>query len=106
MTGVQTCALPIFGRATPPPEAPPEAPTLPVPPVVQPIGDVGIHRSVAELELSVRSRKALQRLGAVSLGELIAHSEAELMGIKNFGQTSLTEIKQQLARFGLSLRSQ
>lgn len=95
-----------LGRATPPPEAPAETPTLPAPPVVPPAGEAGFNRSVAELELSVRSRKALQRLGVVTLGELVAHSEAELMGIKNFGQTSLTEIKQQLARFGVSLRSQ
>lgn len=59
---------------------------------------------VAELELSVRSRKAIQRLGITTIGELAQQSEAELMTIKNFGQTSLNEIKRQLARFGLSLR--
>ena len=71
------------------------------------MGDASVHlrRSVAELELSVRSRKALQRLGIVTLAELMQRSEPELMAIKNFGQTSLTEIKQQLAMFGLSLRS-
>jgi DNA-directed RNA polymerase subunit alpha len=59
---------------------------------------------VAELELSVRSRKALQRLGISTIGELAQQSEAELMTIKNFGQTSLNEIKRQLERFGLALR--
>ncbi len=62
-----------------------------------------VNRSVSELELSVRSRKALQRLGVATLGELIQHTEAELLTIKNFGQTSLTEIKGQLTKFGLSL---
>ena len=62
------------------------------------------NRSVAELELSVRSRKALQRLGITTLGELVARSEAELILVKNFGHTSLQEIQQQLARHGLALR--
>ena len=61
-------------------------------------------KSVADMELSVRSRKALQRLNINSLGELASRTEDELLGCKNFGQTSLNEIKQQLAAFGMSLR--
>jgi DNA-directed RNA polymerase subunit alpha len=61
-------------------------------------------KPVADLELSVRSRKALQRLNISSIGELASRTEAELLGCKNFGQTSLNEIKQQLATFGLGLR--
>jgi len=61
-------------------------------------------KPVADLELSVRSRKALQRLNIGSIGELTSRTEAELLGCKNFGQTSLNEIKQQLATFGLGLR--
>jgi DNA-directed RNA polymerase subunit alpha len=63
-----------------------------------------VAKSVADLELSVRSRKALQRLNITTLGELTQKTEAELLGCKNFGQTSLSEIKQQLGSFGLSLR--
>jgi DNA-directed RNA polymerase subunit alpha len=63
-----------------------------------------LNKSVADLELSVRSRKALQRLNINSLGELAARTEDELLGCKNFGQTSLNEIKQQLASFGMGLR--
>jgi DNA-directed RNA polymerase subunit alpha len=61
-------------------------------------------KTVADLELSVRSRKALQRLNINSLGDLAARTEDELLGCKNFGQTSLNEIKQQLTTFGMSLR--
>ena len=61
-------------------------------------------KSVADLELSVRSRKALQRLNIATIGELASRTEAELLGCKNFGQTSLNEIKQQLGTFGLGLR--
>jgi DNA-directed RNA polymerase subunit alpha len=63
-----------------------------------------LNKSVADMELSVRSRKALQRLNIASLGELASRTEDELLGCKNFGQTSLNEIKQQLASYGLSLR--
>jgi DNA-directed RNA polymerase subunit alpha len=61
-------------------------------------------KSVADLELSVRSRKALQRLNINSIAELASRTEDELLGCKNFGQTSLNEIKQQLTSFGLGLR--
>src|SRR5271155_3690921 len=63
-----------------------------------------LSKNVADLELSVRSRKALQRLNINSLGELASRTEDELLGCKNFGQTSLNEIKQQLGTFGMTLR--
>ena len=70
-------------------------------------GDVApevLGKAVQDLELSVRSRKALQRLNINTLGELAARTEDELLGCKNFGQTSLNEIKQQLTTFGMNLR--
>ncbi len=91
-----------LGQAVQPPEPP--APVVPLLRVASVDASVHTKRPVTELELSVRSRKCLQRLGIATLGELIQRSEAELLGIKNFGQTSLTEIKRQLAIFGLSLR--
>jgi DNA-directed RNA polymerase subunit alpha len=63
-----------------------------------------LAKSVVDLELSVRSRKALQRLNINTIGELASRTEAELLGCKNFGQTSLNEIKQQLTTFGIDLR--
>jgi DNA-directed RNA polymerase subunit alpha len=63
-----------------------------------------LMKNVNELELSVRSRKALQRLGINTVGELATRTEAELLGVKNFGQTSLLEIKQRLTELGLGLR--
>ena len=42
--------------------------------------------------------------GETCLAELSSRTEDELLGCKNFGQTSLNEIKQQLASFGLGLR--
>lgn len=63
-----------------------------------------LNQSVADLDLSVRARKALSLLGIRTIGELISRTEAELLGIKNFGQTSLNEIKEKLSDAGLQLR--
>ncbi|MHC4154580.1 MAG: tetratricopeptide repeat protein [Planctomycetota bacterium] len=64
-----------------------------------------LKRPVEDLGLSVRSRKALQKLGVRTLGELIKKTDAELLGCKNFGITSLNEIKKALDNFGLDLRT-
>jgi len=81
------------------------APAEEAPPVV-PEADQGLlSRAVDELQLSVRSRKCLQKLTIRTLGQLARTTEAELLGCKNFGITSLNEIKRALANVGLSLRS-
>ncbi|MEE9405535.1 MAG: DNA-directed RNA polymerase subunit alpha C-terminal domain-containing protein [Algisphaera sp.] len=67
--------------------------------------DVSLDKSVGELNLSVRARKALALLGVTSIGDLVMKTEAELMGVKNFGMTSLVEIRNGLAEVGLSLRT-
>ncbi len=66
--------------------------------------EAALNRPVSELGLSVRSRKALQVLGVQTIGDLAARTEAELMGVKNFGATSLEEIKRKLGEMGLGLR--
>lgn len=64
-----------------------------------------LSKPVIELGLSVRARKALQVLGIHTLGDLASRTEAELMGVKNFGATSLDEVKARLGDNGLKLRS-
>jgi len=64
-----------------------------------------MNKCVDELQLSVRARKCLQKLNLHGVGEVVRTTEAELLGCKNFGVTSLNEIKKALANFGLSLRS-
>lgn len=64
-----------------------------------------LERSVNELNLTVRARKALAMLNINSIGDLVMKTEAELMGVKNFGLTSLMEIKQKLGEQGMSLRT-
>ena len=58
---------------------------------------------VSDFELSVRSRNCLQKMGIHTLGDLARVTEAEILASKNFGDTSLAEIKEMLASKGLSL---
>lgn len=87
-----------------PPAGQPQRPRQPVelPPGVDPST---LSRVLADLDLSVRCRKALAQLKAVTIGDLLMHTEAEMLSIKNFGQTSLNELKARLSEFGLSIRS-
>ena len=63
-----------------------------------------LNRPISSLNFSVRARKALQILGVQTVGDLATRTEAELLGIKNFGTTSLVEIHERLATVGLGLR--
>jgi DNA-directed RNA polymerase subunit alpha len=64
----------------------------------------GADKKIKDLNFSVRTFNCLRKVGINSVGELIGHSEAELMAIKNFGRKSLTEVKEKLSEMGLSLR--
>ena len=59
--------------------------------------------SVNDFELSVRSRNCLQKMGIDTLGDLVRTSEQALLSSKNFGETSLVEIREMLHSKGLSL---
>src|SRR5687768_4506517 len=58
---------------------------------------------ITDSELSVRSRNCLKKMNIKTLGDLLKTTEQELLGYKNFGETSLNEIKQLLAAKGLRL---
>lgn len=67
--------------------------------------DAVLNKPISVLDLSVRARKALQLLNIQTIGDLAMRTEAELMGVKNFGATSLVEIKEKLGEYGLGLRT-
>lgn len=58
---------------------------------------------ISDFELSVRSKNCLERMNIKTLGDLTKVTEAELLSFKNFGETSLTEIKEILTQKGLRL---
>jgi DNA-directed RNA polymerase subunit alpha len=63
-----------------------------------------LNKPVSELNLSVRARKCMNRLGLNTLSDLVQRSADELLESKNFGMTSLSEVREKLALFGLTLR--
>ena len=62
-----------------------------------------LSEPVSTLELSSRSQRCMDRLGIESLGDLVRRSELELVSQKNFGVTSLHEVKRKLKEQNLSL---
>jgi len=73
----------------------------------QPLSDqeqAVLNKSTSELNLSVRARKCMNRLGINTMGDLIQRTADELLESKNFGMTSLTEVREKLRQFGLTLR--
>ena len=65
-----------------------------------------LDRTVGDLEMSIRSRRALESMNITTVRELCRLSEAELLQCRNFGQTSLNEICRKLVELGLGLRDE
>jgi DNA-directed RNA polymerase subunit alpha len=62
-----------------------------------------LSMSISELDLSVRSANCLASEKIETIGELVARSEGELLKVRNFGKTSLREVKKKLQDMGLGL---
>jgi DNA-directed RNA polymerase subunit alpha len=63
-----------------------------------------LSKPVSDLNLSVRARKCMNRLGINTLGDLVQRTADELLESKNFGMTSLNEVREKLQAYGLNLR--
>jgi DNA-directed RNA polymerase subunit alpha len=62
-----------------------------------------LNMSLAELELSVRATNCLETEGITTVRELVSRGEDELLEVRNFGETTLREVKAKLQERGLSL---
>ena len=62
-----------------------------------------LAKPVSELELSVRASNCLETANIKTIRELVIKEEKDMLEYKNFGRTSLNEIKEQLANMGLAL---
>jgi DNA-directed RNA polymerase subunit alpha len=59
---------------------------------------------LADLELSVRTTSFLETAGITKVTQLISHNADELLELRNFGMTSLMEVRQKLADHGILLK--
>src|SRR5437016_1056352 len=62
-----------------------------------------LNMSLAELELSVRATNCLESEGITTVRDLVIRSDEELLEVRNFGETTLKEVKLKLQERGLSL---
>src|ERR687883_953356 len=70
-------------------------------------GDADLERklnmSLAELELSVRATNCLESEGITTVRDLVSRNEDQLLTVRNFGETTLKEVKAKLHEIGLDL---
>ncbi len=62
-----------------------------------------LNMSLAELELSVRATNCLESEGITTVRDLVSRSDEELLEVRNFGETTLKEVKAKLEERGLQL---
>ena len=62
-----------------------------------------LSKPVSELDLSVRASNCLEAANIRTVEELVSMTEEELLQVRNFGKTTLKEVKKKLAQWGLSL---
>lgn len=61
-----------------------------------------LNRSLAELNLSVRATNCLESEGINTVRDLVRRTEDQLLQVRNFGETTLQEVRDRLA--GINLR--
>jgi DNA-directed RNA polymerase subunit alpha len=62
-----------------------------------------LNMSLAELELSVRATNCLETEGITTVRDLVIRTDDELLEVRNFGETTLKEVKSKLEERGLHL---
>src|SRR3989454_31101 len=95
---------PFIQYAEPGPEMPIEGPAEAAAP--EPVDhelDRKLNMSLAELELSVRATNCLESEGITTVRDLVIRTDEELLEVRNFGETTLKEVKQKLQERGMHL---
>lgn len=86
-------------------ESPVEAPPVEVETVNSDLEEK-LNRPVSTLEPGVRAANCMAAEGIKTIGDLVSRSEAEMLQVRNFGKTSLKEIKIKLNEMGLHFGQQ
>jgi DNA-directed RNA polymerase subunit alpha len=98
MMDAKGLSLGMFAKEAAPPEP------IYEPEVVTPDEQALLDRPIADLQLSVRARKCMVRLGISTIAELVRRTGDDLLECKNFGVTSLNEVREKLTAKGMKLR--
>jgi len=62
-----------------------------------------LNMTLAELKLSVRASNCLENENIHTVRELVSRNEDQLLDVRNFGETTLREVKEKLNELGLRL---
>ncbi len=62
-----------------------------------------LNLKLAELRLSVRANNCLESENIATLRDLVQRTEDQLLEVRNFGDTTLNEVREKLAQYGLHL---
>jgi len=70
---------------------------------INPAVESKLSMSLAELDLSVRATNCLESENITTVRDLVVLTEDHLLDVRNFGETTLIEVRDRLAELGLSL---
>jgi DNA-directed RNA polymerase subunit alpha len=70
---------------------------------LDPATDAKLNLSLAELDLSVRATNCLESENITTVRDLVTRTESQLLEVRNFGETTLQEVREKLADIGLRL---
>ncbi len=70
---------------------------------LDPATEAKLGMSLAELDLSVRATNCLESESITTVRDLVSRTETQLLEVRNFGETTLQEVREKLADIGLRL---
>ena len=62
-----------------------------------------LNMTLAEMRLSVRANNCLENENIETIRDLVVRTEDSLLEVRNFGDTTLNEVREKLSQFGLHL---
>ncbi|MDR4508836.1 MAG: DNA-directed RNA polymerase subunit alpha [Candidatus Brocadiaceae bacterium] len=65
--------------------------------------DKSLNIPIAELDLSVRASNCLETANITKIRDLVEKTEEELLQLKNFGKTTMKEVKKKLTQLNLTI---
>ncbi len=71
--------------------------------VIDAATETKLAMSMADLNLSVRATNCLESENIHTVRDLVARSEDQLLEVRNFGETTMTEVREKLAELNLHL---
>lgn len=78
-------------------------PRAPITGGVDPALEAKLGMSIGELDLSVRATNCLETENINTVRDLVIRTEDQLLAVRNFGETTLTEVRDKLGDLGLRL---